>query len=109
MGRVTYDFTAELWLWDSRRVDTWTFVSLPADVSDEILDVAGPLSRGFGSLRVEVTVGRTVWRTSVFPDSARRTYVLPVKRAVRRSEGLEVGDLVPVRLRVLDVEAPGGG
>lgn len=98
-----YEFDAELWVWDARRLDTWTFVSLPADVADEVLDLAGSAARGFGSLRVEVTVGATVWRTSIFPDGGRRTYVLPVKRAVRQAEDLEPGAVLHVRLRLVDV------
>jgi len=37
-----------------------------------------------------------VWRTSVFPAS--ECFVLPVKKAVRKAEGIEVGDLVTVTL-----------
>jgi len=33
-------FNAELWLWDARRTETWTFVSLPASQSEEIRDLA---------------------------------------------------------------------
>ncbi len=98
---MPYEFDAVLWRWQAR-TDSWTFVSLPAEVADEVLEVAGPLARGFGSVRVEVTVGRTTWRTSVFPDSTRGTYVLPIKKAVRRAEGLEVDGAVPVRLRLVD-------
>ena len=54
----------------------------------------------FGSVRVEASVGATTWRTSVFPDKVRG-YVLPVKAAVRRAEGLDVGDDVTVSLVVL--------
>ncbi len=96
------EFDAALWLWDARR-DSWTFVSLPTDLADEVLDLAGPHVRGFGSVRVEVTVGRTTWRTSLFPDSTSATYVLPVKKAVRAAEGLAVGDTVHVGLRLLDL------
>jgi hypothetical protein len=99
---VTFEFDAELWLWEVR-TDSWTFVSLPEDVADEVLDVTAGLTRGFGSVRVEVTVGATVWRTSIFPDKGRRTYVLPVKRAVRQAESLDVGDAVRLRLRLVDV------
>ena len=99
---MRYEFDAVLWKWQAR-TDSWTFVSLPAPVADEILDVAGPAARGFGSLRVEVTVGGTVWRTSIFPDSARATYVLPVKRAVRQAEGLELDGPVRVALTILDL------
>lgn len=50
-----------------------------------------------------MTVGGTTWRTSLFPDTKRATYLLPVKRAVRAAERIDVGDLVDVRLRLLDV------
>lgn len=97
---MSYAFEAPLWLWEARRTDAWTFVSLPTDVADEVLDLVGDRTRGFGSVRVEVTVGGTVWRTSIFPSAD--TYVLPVKKAVRRAESLEVGDTVRVRLSLVD-------
>jgi hypothetical protein len=97
---MSYTFEAPLWLWEARRTDAWTFVSLPTEVADEILDLVGDRARGFGSVRVEVTVGATVWRTSIFPSSD--TYVLPVKKAVRRAELLEVGDPVRVQLSLVD-------
>jgi Domain of unknown function (DUF1905) len=100
---VTYEFEADLWEWEARRTDSWTFVSLPAEMADEILELTAPYERGFGSVRVEVAVGRTAWRTSIFPDSKRRTYVLPIKRAVRRAEQLEAGDTARVRLTLVDV------
>ncbi|MBX9243520.1 DUF1905 domain-containing protein [Actinotalea ferrariae] len=98
-----YEFDAALYLWQARQADSWTFVNLPTDVADEILDVAGHVARGFGSLRVEVRIGTTVWRTSIFPDSKAATYVLPVKKAVRRAEGVEAGDTARIALVLLDV------
>ena len=53
--------------------------------------------RGFGSVRVEVTLGETTWRTSVFPEAASGCFVLPVKKAVRRAEGVDPGDVGRVR------------
>ena len=53
-------------------------------------------------MRVEVTVGATTWRTSVFPDTTRGAFVLPIKRAVRHAEDLDDGDDITVTLRVLD-------
>ncbi len=103
MAATVYEFDAPLWRWAARQADLWTLVSLPADTSDEVMELAEPYARGFGSLRVEATVGRTVWRTSIFPDSGRRAYVLPVKRAVRDAEALAVGDPVRVRLRLVDL------
>lgn len=99
---MTYEFDAPLWLWQAR-TDSWTFVSLPTDVADDVLDRAAGATRGFGSVRVEVTLGTTVWRTSLFPDSASKTYVLPVKKAVRSAEGVQAGDTAHLHLRLLDV------
>ena len=100
---MTYEFEADLWEWEARRTDSWTFVAVPTDIADEVLELTAPFARGFGSVRVEVTVGATSWRTSIFPDSRRRTYVLPIKKAVRRAEQLGAGDTARVRLRLLDV------
>lgn len=47
-------------------------------------------------------MGTSTWRTSVFPDKASQCFVLPVKRAVRRAEGVEAGDRVGVRLELVD-------
>lgn len=98
-----FTFTAALYVWDARRRDTWTFVTVPSGISAEIGDLAqarGPRV-GFGSVKVEVRVGATTWLTSVFPDSASRRYALPIKRAVREANELEDGDSVTVHLRVL--------
>ena len=98
---MVIDYDAELWIWDARKLDSWTFVTVPADASAEIRDRAGGLTRGFGSLRVRVTVGGSTWATSIFPDGKSGTYVLPVKKAVRRAESLGTGDVASVSLEVV--------
>lgn len=96
---MIYLFDAELWLWDARQNDSWTFVSLPAEASVEIREIAGVVPRGFGSVRVTVTIGTTTWKTSIFPGSNGQ-YVLPIKKAVRAAEGLELGDTATVRVEL---------
>jgi hypothetical protein len=97
-----WTFEAELWLWDARRHDSWTFVTLPGEASEEIRELRTGPRRGFGSVRVRVTLGGSTWATSIFPDSGRGSYVLPVKGAVRRAETLEAGDTVTVIIELLD-------
>lgn len=97
---ITFD--AELWIWDARRDDSWTFVSLPSDASEEIRDLTGGVRRGFGSVRVRVTVGASTWKTSIFPDSARGCFVLPVKRTIRQAEALDAGDKATVTVELID-------
>ena len=96
---VRHDFDAELW--ESDAMGAWVFVTVPGDISDDIRIESGPPT-GFGSVRVEVTIGTTTWRTSVFPDKSEDAYILPVKRAVRDAEGLEPGDVAGVSLVLVD-------
>jgi hypothetical protein len=99
---VELTFRAPLWAWRSRP-DSWVFLTVPPEVSDAIDDATATLPpRGFGSVRVEVRIGGSTWRTSVFPSSEESAFVLPVKRAVRSAEGLDVGDEAEVGLTVLD-------
>ena len=47
---------------------------------------------------VKATIGRTGWKTALWPKNGQ--YIVPVKTAVRTAEGLELGDVVKVRLDV---------
>lgn len=100
MAGWSCEFDAELWVWASSPEGTWVFVTVPADETEEIRLRSGP-PRGFGSVRVEVTIGSSIWRTSVFPDKTRG-YVLPVKAAVRRAESLDIGDRARIRLALVE-------
>jgi hypothetical protein len=71
------------------------------DLADDIEEWFGADAKGFGSIRVRVTIGATTWETSIFPDDGRGTYVLPVKKPVRKAEDLDDGSAVDVALEVL--------
>jgi len=95
-----WSFDAELW--SSESFAAWAFLTLPRDVGEDVRMLSGP-PNGFGSVRVEVRLGSSVWRTSVFPDKARG-YVLPMKSQVRRKEALELGDRVTLTLSLVTDE-----
>lgn len=101
MSHLRYTFSGELWRWTARR-ELWTFVTLSADADDEITAIVGDMTNGWGSIRVDAVVGATRFRTSVFPAGEQGAYVLPVKRAVREAEGLELGDSVTAEITLLD-------
>jgi hypothetical protein len=93
-----YVFSAQLWQYDGPVA--WYFVSLPPDIADDIRARFGAQAAGFGSIKVEATVQSTQWATSLFPDKARRTYLLPVKKSVRVAANLEAGDVATISLRI---------
>jgi hypothetical protein len=96
---MTYSFEAEVWEWSSKT--SWFFVSLPEEEADDIEARYGRRAAGFGSIRVEVTIGSSTWRTSLFPSNEEKTYVLPLKKAVRTAEGLGPGSSAAVELIVV--------
>lgn len=98
---MDYHFDAELW--EAGAAGSWVFLTVPHPVSEDLRELSGPRP-GFGSVRVEVLLGSTRWRTSVFPDAKTGCFVLPVKKAVRHHEGVEVGDQVLVGLSLVDDE-----
>lgn len=99
MGRIgVFEFGSAVWLHTG---GSWYFLTVPADVSDDIRGLTEGLRGGWGSVRVGVTIGRTTWRTSVFP--AGEEFVLPVKKAVRTAEDLADGSPVQVRLELVDL------
>ena len=78
----------------------WHFMTIPEDVSEEIQDRFGDQKRGWGSLPVEVTIGTTTWKTSIFPDTKTKDYVLPIKAEVRKKEGITADTSVSLLLEI---------
>ena len=79
----------------------WHFLWVPKKQSARIKEVFGGMKRGFGSLRVIVTVGKMKWKTSIFPDSKTGTYLLPLKSEVRKKEKIKQGDTVSFQIEIL--------
>lgn len=92
---VSYSFEAKLWRWQAETA-AWVFVTLPEDIAFAIQCEAE--TRGWGSVRVTVSIGATTWQTSLFPHKASNSYLLPVKAAVRKAENLHDESLASVRL-----------
>ena len=76
------------------------FLTVPDDECAALEAASALVSYGWGMIPVTAQIGETGWTTSLFPKEGR--YVVPVKTWVRKAEGLELGDLVNVRL-ALDV------
>jgi len=72
-------------------------VTLPDDEADLLASLGVPRG-GFGSIKVNASIGDTTWRTSIFPTSD--TFILLVARKLLAVEQIEVGDEVMVALEV---------
>jgi hypothetical protein len=93
---VEFDFQGRVWEW--RGPAPYHFVSVPADHADVVSNLAPGITYGWGMVPVEVRLGGTRWRTSLFPKDGG--YVLPLRDSVRAREHVELGDLVTIRLTI---------
>ena len=93
---MTLDFSGELWFWKGPA--PWHFITVPEDECGELEAMSASVTYGWGMIPVSARIGATGWTTSLFPKDGR--YIVPVKARVRKAEGLEIGDVVTVRLDV---------
>ncbi len=91
-----FEFDAALWLYPGK--GGWYFVTLPADIARQNRFLAEPKTRGWRSEAVIVRTGKTEWRTSIFPDKASGSFLLPVKAEVRQKEKLAAGQTIRIKL-----------
>lgn len=94
-----FTLTGEVWLYPGETA-AWHFVTLPAKESALIKQFFGTERRGWGSVSVAVTLGSSIWQTSIFPDNKRAAYILPLKAAVRKKEKVKAGDRITFSLQI---------
>ncbi len=92
-----FEFTGELWFW--RGPAPFHFVTVPELEADDIKDLSAEVTYGWGMIPVAATIGTTDWETALWPKDGR--YIVPIKKAVRVAEKLELGDRVAVAFDLL--------
>lgn len=92
---MDWHFDGEVIEW--RGPSPYFFVTIPPDDSDEIKEAGRDLVY-WGQVPVVAVIGGTEFRTALFPKED--VYALPLRVAVRRKAGLEVGDVASVQLRL---------
>jgi hypothetical protein len=90
--KTKYEIKSKVWLYPG--MAGWHFVNVPKKESEEIKETFKEFKKGWGSLPVIVTIGKTSWKTSIFPDKKSGTYLLPLKADVRKKEDVYNGDQV---------------
>jgi len=81
-------------------MDSWRFAYIDKKISEKIrVAQAKKPRRGWGSVRVRATIGKTSWDTSIFPDKDG-PYLLPLKAAVRKKEEILDGDTIMLTIQI---------
>jgi hypothetical protein len=93
-----YTFQATVWRYPG--MAGWHFVSVPSDISVHIKQNFADRIRGWGSLSIIAKVGKTSWKTSIFPDKETGTYLLPLKAEVRKQEVIIADDSIAITLEI---------
>ncbi|HRN30307.1 MAG TPA: DUF1905 domain-containing protein [Terrimesophilobacter sp.] len=89
-------FSGVVWYW--RGPAPFYFVSVPANVCDDIRLVAHEVTYGWCMIPCDITIGTTTWYTALWPKDGG--YIVPLKKWVRDAEQVDLDDVVEVTLSV---------
>jgi hypothetical protein len=90
------EFEGEIIYW--RGPAPFLFVAVPEKPSRDLKAISALVTYGWGVIPVHVRIGKTEWKTSLFPKEGR--YLVPIRMSVQKSESLEVGDIVVIQIKV---------
>jgi Domain of unknown function (DUF1905) len=74
------------------------YLPLTEEAAEDVHDVRKMATYGWGVIPVEARIGELALQTSLFPKDGG--YLLPLKDAVRKPQGLAPGDEVTVQITV---------
>jgi hypothetical protein len=75
------------------------YVPLPDEEAADVREIASMATYGWGVIPVAARIGDVDFTTSLFPKDGG--YLLPLKDAVRKPQGIDAGDDVAVELSVV--------
>lgn len=89
-------FTFQTTLIEWRGPAPFVYAPVPREHAGRIEQIRKQASYGWGVIPVTAEIGGTAFTTSLFPKDG--TYLLPIKLAVRKKNGITVGDAVVVEI-----------
>jgi hypothetical protein len=93
---IKYEFMATPWPYSE--TGAWVFVSLPMNLSGEIRNLIKTEEEGWGRLKVTAATGNSEWKTAIWFDTKSRSYLLPLKAAIRKKENITTGKPINIVL-----------
>lgn len=76
----------------------WHFATIEKGYAEELKKDYKLPPKGFGSIPVNVLVGNTKWKTSIFPDRDG-SYLLPLKKEVRVKESIKANTHIELDIK----------
>ena len=90
------EFSGKIWFWHGP--SPFHFVTVPPEHCRNLKGISGFVTYGWGMIPAVVRIGKTEWKTSLFPKNGG--YIVPIKDSVREAEQLDIDDIVSIRLEV---------
>ena len=90
------EFSGKIFHW--RGPAPFLFVAVPEEPSRDLKAISAMVTYGWGVIPVHARIGKTEWKTSLFPKDGR--YLVPIKMSVQKSENLKVDDDVVIQIEV---------
>lgn len=87
----TYSVTEKIHIF--QMTSPWKYIPIPIEKVPKVKP------GGWGSIPVMATIGKTTWRTSIFPMK-KGSYFIPIKSQVFKKEELLVGDLITLKYKL---------
>lgn len=94
MPSKEYTIKGKVWRWPGD--GGWHFVNVDKNVSAQIRKA---YPKGFVKIRAQI--GSTAWGTSLFPHKQSASYLISIKSAVRKKEGILEGDEVKIGVKII--------
>lgn len=94
--RLGLAFDAEVVEW--RGPAPYLFAVMPERQVADLAPLAHDLTYGWGCIPATVSLGHTTFNTALFPRGG--SYLVPIKIAVQRAEGVGLGDTIHLELTV---------
>jgi hypothetical protein len=95
---INFSFEGEAWKYS--KDSGWHFASLPKAISTNIKNNLSELMRPWGSVKIQASIGDTKWDTSLFFDTKKDCFLLPVKSTIRKKEKISAGDVRKICIQI---------
>ncbi len=89
-------FSGKIFHW--RGPSPYLFVAVPEKQSHDIKAISSLVTYGWGVIPVIARIGKTEWKTSLFPKDGR--YLVPIRVSVQKAEKVGEGDKVTIQFEI---------